>query len=290
VFNRQNLLDYAERVKDHAENVYKNQEMGSVDPVIGLWCDGVPQIWLFPHGVSDDVGYDCAKICWTMARNTGVDAITLVTDAMYTTSQTKVDGTPWERGEMQKAKDEGNENAHLVVDSMVITAMDRTQTAMGWFGNYRVEDDRSITWLDEEVRVEGEHGMSGQLDGRIAAAMRDGFHDLDPWADLVSMIDQKEELADLEGLTRVTMGSDPSAPPVEVLREFLAYAREHPAEAFAMQVCNMMDFFAENNCAVLIAVRDEKVQEIYDHYLHSHMPESMTAQIIDPKEFTDGDE
>lgn len=288
MFDRESLLSYAERIKDHAQSVYQDPETEQVNPVIGLWCDGVPQIWLFPHG--GDVAYDCAKICWTMARNTGVDAITLATDAVYATSGTKVDGTPWEHGEMQKAKNERNENAHLVVDSMVITAMDRTQTAMGWFGNYRVEDDRSITWLEEEVHIEGEHGESGQLDGRITAAMRDGFCDLDPWADLVSMIDQKEELAELESLTRVTMGADPSTPPVEVLREFLAYAREHPAEAFALQMCNMMDFLAENNCAVLIAVRDEEVEKIYDHFLKSHMPEGMTAQILDPKDFGADDE
>lgn len=250
----------------------------ALPPLVGVFKDEQVHLWVWPEPGAENL----LKVAWPIITGMEPDFITIVHDSLRvsttnsvtledgTTAPAKRDGTPWGPGEMQKAREEGTEDAQDVVDTLMVYYFDRLGQAAMVSLDYSYGES-GLVW--GEVLEAFDSGLGDEkvrASGYIPENIREMFTRPTVREMMIREAELEEELSEVAWMSRFVMGGAAMMSPAEAL----AYTEEHPREAYAHMVCAMLKAtLIPMGVPVAVAVRDKAILEIYER--------SMADQPID---------
>lgn len=262
--------DELNRFADVAEKVLLDCVKTETDmrPCIGVFKDSECYAWVMPdmHEGAEEILQAAHAIIVGMEP----DFILIANDTLIAKGKNfaededgkkvpcKRDGTPWERGEMQKAREQNTEDAQDILDNLMVQYYDR-EGAKAMISRIYTVKDHEVVWDGErDIHVDGESGgaWSGRLPDHISR-----FFTLKTVRQLTT------ELAALEGQVEnfdfdamTLMGEAPGMSPTEAMQ----FLQEHPKEAYAHQCCAVLKVaLLPQGCGFALGTNDKEIVEVF---------------------------
>lgn len=138
---------------------------------ITLVRDGLPIAHVFPKNTGGEATAHAAHLA-IVGMNP--DLIYVSNDTYMATTPTKIDGTPWESGEMAKVRAEGGPDAELVRDCLTTLAADQLGNVAAGHQTYRVING-DVVWDEPMIVEEGDTENGGTYGGAIVDSIRESF-------------------------------------------------------------------------------------------------------------------
>lgn len=174
--NDEDLITRFRKLKESAVEDMEERGTDDIQPLIEVWRDGEPILFIMCPNVDRDEGLDAA---YYSIRGLAADRIVMMLDAHVTKNMTNPKtGEPWGPGEMQAAcDDDGACDIGLITDCLVVNDVSRDGNFTMHTLPYHVNKDaKEVHWQQE-----GEHERTmkeddeSKLEGLIPSVLRDAF-------------------------------------------------------------------------------------------------------------------
>lgn len=248
-----------DKYAEHIKNVAAEQlaDGGEMPPTIGVWMDAEPILWAFPdnrpsRGRAADNIMNVVRACIV---GIGADAVTIANDTYQATDTTKLDGTEWETGDMQKAWESDSPDKKSLSEAIMVQYYDR----LGDSAHNMYCYDRSSGSL---VFGDSTIVQSNGVQGYIPDLARQFFAEPTMLDTIKTMAKLSEEI-DLSVEAQALGGE--STPDFKMAMEYYESDRKR---AFLGQVCGVIKYvLAPMGCAVAIAINDKESAEYFERSL-----------------------
>lgn len=172
--NDENLSRFRS-LKEQAVADMEDRGTDDIQPLIEVWRDGEPILFIMCPNVDRDEGLDAA---YYSIRGLAADRIVMMLDAHVTKNMTNPKtGKPWGPGEMQAAcDDDGACNLGLITDCLVINDVSRDGNFTMHTLPYHVNKDaKEVHWQEGENEHTMKEDDESKLEGLIPNVLRDAF-------------------------------------------------------------------------------------------------------------------